>query len=114
MTEFQLLFEHLAEGTASQKRRAWEALVNQGALWRGCQAALRHPTSPWVLAAAHARLAGDWNASPLAARYGGDSRRVEELLAAARRIVAAAALAACSRYAPEDGQRLQHWTWRAA
>lgn len=102
----------LATGTARQRRHAWQSLLSQGNLWRGCEEAVRSDDGLPVLAEAYRYLSGGWDRTPIVELCLGDAEGVEERIAAACRILGAAAIASLSAE-PLDPDRLLLWGLRA-
>ncbi len=103
----------LATGTTRQKQHAWQALLSQGCLWRGCEEAVQTPDSVRSLERAYQYLSGDWDRSPVVEACLGDSQCVEERTEAACRILAAAAVASLAVTSRDASRDLQHWGFRA-
>ncbi|HTE19080.1 MAG TPA: hypothetical protein VK689_11955, partial [Armatimonadota bacterium] len=84
MLDIEQLCQQLASGAATHKRRAWRALIQEGALWRGCIATVEQSNAEDRLTASYRLLHAPWDHSPLASLYAGSTQIAEEHLDAAR------------------------------
>jgi hypothetical protein len=91
------LCQQLAEGTTSQKRRAWRSLIWESGLWHGCQEALRRADAGAMLSSSYDYLSDRWDRGPLLTLPNGDATTIEQQLGEARRMVAAALVGALGR-----------------
>lgn len=114
MAELVHLCRQLAEGSTSQKVRAWSALRKEGSLWRLCLARVRAPDGAEALAEAYDLLGLSWNRAPLLPLSSGGAAALEAELKMVRRLVAAAVAGALCRRAEFDSRALFQWASLAA
>ena len=114
MTALSIYCEHLAGGTARQKRRAWTDLILEGGLWRGCRQAVEDGAGLDEIPQAYKVLGRDWDRDPVMEAAHAGPEVVEAQIDAARRLIAAAAVALLLGRPDVDEERLRRWGWRAA
>lgn len=103
----------LAEGSASQKRRAWKELIHENGLWGGCRQAAARVGGLAEIAAAYEDLRREWDRGPVVEATRVPMRTVEEQIATACRLLAAGAAASLLRGAAPDADLLERWARRA-
>lgn len=113
MEDYHQLCRQVAEGAASQKRRAWRTLLLDGALWQAAAQAVADPAELERLCQCYDLLAGNWNRTPIEEFHGRDFQMVNEMAAAACRLLAAAVVALVARHHPAHLAALSEWSLRA-
>lgn len=117
MMMHDLCQQQLGTGTSQQQRRAWRALITEGALWRGCQQAVSDLAQWDALMQDYEYLSAPSALDCARREHPNDGGEAARLVAAARRAVAAAVVAALATHRTSVEQvesELLRWAYRAA